>query len=640
MKTNLLVLLAICSLKVSAQTEIKKTITTKVDEVIVYIEGAQLTHYKQVSIEPGTTELKFTGLSPFIDAKTIKVKAVGKITVLSVNHQLNYLDPVKKTEEITLLGEKIKSMQDLIEIENARLEVLREEMDFLTTNKKISSSSNELTLSNLKETTEYYSGKISEIKLQEIKHRKNIENYTTDINRFQNQINTIQGTKEFPTGEIAVKVDAKTAASVNFTISYMVSNAGWYPSYDIRVNNINQPVELVYKANVHQDTKTDWTNVKIKFSSNEPVQSLVLPEIKNYLLAYNMLPPSYNNASGQVHGRVTDASYQPLPGVSILIKGTTIGTITDADGNFSITMPANASTLMFSYIGYLAQEVPVTSETVNVQLIEDIVGLEEVVVVGYGTSENSNLTGSVSGIDMQSIYGSSAGIQIRGISTQARTRPASSSIPLQTVQVKNKTSFEFEIATPYTILSDNRNYTINMCTNYLTAYYEYKCIPKITEAAFLLASITDFQQYNLLEGEANIFFENTFIGKSILDVRYLSDTLNISLGRDKNIVVKRSPVKDFVSRKIMSNKTREEKAWSISVKNNKSEAINLRLLDQVPVSLISDIKVDVAEISNEGTHTKETGLVEWKLSLKAFEQTEENLRYTVEYPKYQTVVVE
>ena len=70
-----------------------------------------------------------------------------------------------------------------------------------------------------------------------------------------------------------------------------------------------------------------------------------------------------------------------------------------------------------------------------------------------------------------------------------------------------------------------------MLINDIPADYQYKCIPKISEAAYLQAHITDFLQYNLLEGEANIFFEDTYIGKSILDVKYLSDTLTISLGK-------------------------------------------------------------------------------------------------------------
>jgi len=103
-----------------------------------------------------------------------------------------------------------------------------------------------------------------------------------------------------------------------------------------------------------------------------------------------------------VTGKVTDSDGQPLPGVSIVIKGTTQGTITNADGEYSITnIPADA-TLVFSFVGMKTQEIVVgTRANINVTLEEDVIGIEEVVAVGYGIQRKENLTGSIAQVSSE-----------------------------------------------------------------------------------------------------------------------------------------------------------------------------------------------------------------------------------------------
>ena len=114
---------------------------------------------------------------------------------------------------------------------------------------------------------------------------------------------------------------------------------------------------------------------------------------------------------------------------------------------------------------------------------------------------------------------------------------------------ENQTNLEFNITIPYDIPSDSKQYTINIQDFSLPATYEYYCAPKLDREAFLLARITGWENYNLLSGEINLFFEGTYVGKSHLNVRNTNDTLDLSLGRDKGIVVTRVKMKDFTEAK-------------------------------------------------------------------------------------------
>ncbi len=114
-------------------------------------------------------------------------------------------------------------------------------------------------------------------------------------------------------------------------------------------------------------------------------------------------------AQGQITGMVTDqADGMPLPGASVIVVGTTTGTITDFDGNYTLGDVSSDATLAFSYIGYLTQEVPVNGEsTINVALQEDAQQLDEVVLTGYATERKADLTGAITVVELGPVEGQS-----------------------------------------------------------------------------------------------------------------------------------------------------------------------------------------------------------------------------------------
>ena len=137
---------------------------------------------------------------------------------------------------------------------------------------------------------------------------------------------------------------------------------------------------------------------------------------------------------------------------------------------------------------------------------------------------------------------------------------------------------------------------------------------------------------SLLPGEANIFFEGTFTGKSYIDPNNIKDTLSLSLGRDKRIIVKREKLKEFTSRKFIGANQREQYAWEISVRNTKPETIKVTIEDQVPVSQNSQIEVTTVDLSG-AKYNKDTGKLSWDLQLQPNETKKVVLKYEVKYPK-------
>lgn len=622
MKNTIFLILSLFISTIYSQTISDKEIKTEVSEVTVFIQNAQVTRKTSQMVAKGISNLKFINLSPFIDAKSIQVRASGLVTVLSVNHQQNFIDKLEKQQEVIDLETKFNTIREKINLEQTYLSILKEEIAFLKENRDIGGKNQQVSVLNLKDASNFYGSKLTTLKLKEIERNKTLQELNKQQNDLRNQLNTLRGKKEFPNGEIVVKVDAKNTTKVIFELSYVVNNASWFPTYDIRAKNINEPVELVYKANVKQDTKVEWKNVKLKLSSAEPNISGVIPELQTYFLNYNSSPPIYGKRINQVTGTVFDSDRRPLPGVNVVVDGTTIGTSTDFDGKYNISIPNNATNLNYSFVGFQDQSLPIRSSVMNVYL-QEVAVLDEVVVTGYAEEDLAESRVP------RTLQKKSDAIKIRG----------ASSLAIPTVQIENQTSVDFEIKMPYTVKSDNKSYAVAIDSYNLPAFYQYYSVPKVDKTAFLTANITDWEKYNLLEGEANIFFEGTFVGKSLLDVRYASDTLQISLGRDKNVSVTREKIKDFTSKKFIGSKKEEARAWDIIVKNNKSQSINMVVYDQVPVSTLDEIKVEISKISGAKKNPT-TGELKWEFKLDPKKSKEFKLQYSVKYPKNRILIIE
>jgi len=625
MKKFSILFLLLTTLSIQAQEVIEKEIKSSIETVSVFIEGAQINRNASTEISSGISILKFTSLSPFIDAKSIQIKTNGDLYVLSVNFQKNYLTKEEKSIELSKLESQLEKLGSTIQLEKTHLSILSEELAFLQENRDIGGKNQEVTVSNLKEAAIFYAKKLTEIKLKEIERNEKLKKLNKETSKLLKQISTFRSKKEYPSGEVWVKIESKNVQKADFELNYLVENAGWFPSYDIRAKSITEPIELVYKANVHQDTKEDWKNVKISFSSGNPGTSGTAPELKPYFLNYNSLPPSYTKIFSAVSGRVVDEDNQGLPGAMIVIQGTTIGTTSDMDGNYSLSVPASGGQLVCSFIGFEDQEKFINQPYINFQMNPSVLMLEEVVVTAMGISRESKALGYAS--------------KIKNRGTSSRNNKKFDAAPPITMQVQNQTSFAFELEKPYSLKSDNKTQTVAMSIMEIDAHYQYFAIPKLEKDAFLKAYIIDWEKYNLMEGEANLFFEDTYVGKSVLDIRYAGDTLAISLGRDKNVQIKREMQKDYTDKQFIGNKKELTKSWTITIKNNKQQAIDLILLDQVPVPTLDEIEFKMLN-SSGAIMNLESGELKWKLKLQSMKTKLLDIKYSLKFPKGRRLILD
>jgi uncharacterized protein (TIGR02231 family) len=213
------------------------------------------------------------------------------------------------------------------------------------------------------------------------------------------------------------------------------------------------------------------------------------------------------------------------------------------------------------------------------------------------------------------------------------------SAPLPVTVSESTISFSFDVNVPQTILSDGKPEVVELQRLTVPATYSYAATPKLTTSAYLMGYITDWGEYNLLPGESNIYFSNTFTGKGFINTAELTDTLPVSLGADNNITIKREKRKDFTSQKLIGANKVETMSFLISVRNNKSQATTIKLRDQIPLSQNSDITVEPVELTG-GILNRVTGEVVWDLKVEPRQTKEIILTYSVKHPKDQKVILE
>lgn len=599
----------------------EKELRTNIKAVTVFLSGAQIFETGTITVPAGKSILKIRNLSPFLDDKSIQVKAEGDFTILSVNHSLNYLTELKKGNRIDSLTTLVDAVDRAVAHYQARLEVLSEKQSLLNANKNLGGQNSGATVAQLKVAMEFYEAEITRIKEEQIQVQRSIMLKTKEKTQLENQLRELNQQKSLPGSEVEIRISAEKSSSGSFDLTYLVANAGWFPKYDIRVDNVKSPLELTYKAEVFQNTGIDWKNVKLKFSNGTPNQSGVVPELTPWKLNFArntvfersipgmVVPGSIRNVSG----KVVDQSGQPLPGVSVTVQGSTIGTVTDAGGNYNLTLPNGARSLVASFVGYRSREVPINQPQITILLEEDVMALSEVMVVGYG------------------LQGKAPGVQPRAMKTAANI--------VSTTVVENQTTVEIEVETPYSIAANGEKLLVDLKKYEIKADYHYYAIPKLEKDVFLTARVTDWDQYNLLEGEANLYFEDAYVGRSVLDAKSLQDTLTISLGRDKSIVVEREKSEQFSRTRSIGSNTVETRGFKITIRNKKSQPIQLTLFDQIPVSVISDISVSATELSN-GKLTPETGKVSWDFTINPQQQKDITLQYEVKYPRKEKVILD
>jgi uncharacterized protein (TIGR02231 family) len=536
----------------------KEIVKSTLSEVTVYSQGAQLHHKANFNVKVGITEIIVEGISPYIDPRSIQVKATGNVVILDSKFSTYYPQPTSVSLDGNLLKTKkdIKLLEDSLKTLGFDMQEIQDEIDVLNATKNILSNNGVIrgqgkvndSLNLLKQAVDYYSLKMVELnkkllalnkkKQERTEKKRGMDERLQAYRNYENNgnYNTQENTKPIP--RVTITVSSKELVTGKLNLSYVVSNAGWTPYYDLRSEASTGKLSLTYKAQVYQNSGLDWNEVKLNISTNNPRANKTKPELNPWYIDYS----AYRQVS---------------------LKKTKMEFLSETN-----TIPQAAFNQGF---------------TLNEDIEKDAMTADQFTTV-----------------------------------------------------VHHLIAAEFKIDLPYNIKSNNEQHMVLIKQVDLDTKFKYYSVPKMDPGVYLVAQMTKLDDLQLVPAKANIYFDGSYIGETYIDPTTMDDTLNLSLGKDPNIVIKRTLLKKDCKEKIIGDKKERTFAYQFEVLNMKSSAIELVIQDQLPITQNADITIEATELSR-GKLNDVSGLIEWTINLKAKETKSYDFNYKVKHSKEQYI---
>jgi hypothetical protein len=665
MKTRILFLIALFGAFSSfSQKEIG--LLSDIKKVTVFFQGAQLEHYKSADLKAGKQEVVFQKLTDFIDPNSVQVKAKGNLTILSVRTRKNYEDLKMTDSEIEELNAKKKKLELKDQVLRDEYEILALDKNLLMHNRDLKGTDNGLKVSELKEAYTFMHTKLAEIGTRQTAIYNELDELTKEMNRIEQEIVSQRSKPVVNYSEIVVEIDVEEATKAEFFFSYISPRAAWKPYYDMRSDGIGKPVRLEAKALVSQTTGIAWNNVDLVLSTNDPYENSKEPTLNPWYLNYYNYPqqqqvyqrqiPQTDYSGEKLRGEVIDASTgEPLPFAKITFPSNpNVGAVTDFDGKFEIMVPKNERYVTASYVGYNSTQLSITAPYLKFFIQPQELTLEEVVVSSeyekYAPeSYDAVSVQSISRKDIQRIPSAgnrdlkkskSRSQEYMQATTTANGSVASNwSSNAATTVTKKDLRVEYAIQSKFSIPTDGIDHRVHISNYDLPASYEYHAAPKMDPSVYLAAQVSGWEKLNLLNGESNLYFDGTYIGKTFIDVNSTKDTLSFSLGKDNKIQIERKRIQEKSTNRTIGSRQKFEVTWEIKVKNNGGASIPIIIKDQFPISTDSDIKVKKGDYL-DGKLDEKTGILTWSFLLAPSQNKSLLFDYSVDYMHGKVLYIE
>jgi len=576
-------------------------VNSSLQSVMVYRSGAEMVHTARARLAQGNSELLIDDVSTTLDPASIRVSCNGSVTIMGVSFSKDYLQP----ETVSPL---VKKLQDSIEVlakEQERLNILtksdEQALELLNSNKNIGGSQNGVSAAELAKMMDYY-------RQQQISIRTELGGYADKAARLKasrenlkNQIAEEEAKNVKTSGRILLQLLSPQGGTYDFTVSYLTPEAHWEPAYDLKVTGSNDPLQLLYKARLVQSSGIDWKHVKLSLSTSMPSQGGNAPVLKARFLRFAeaLAYQGYynfsvaNTLSGRISGLAVDKDLAFRNKASI--RGA--AGIDDSVDALYVINGTEVSKDEFNLI-----------DPVSIQVVKVLKGDEATNLYG------SRAAAGVVVVTLKNGMGDYVGIS------------------------DNQLDVVFDIDIPYDIPSNGKEQGVELKEYKLPCTYQYYSAPVAEKETYMLGQMQGWEKLNLLPGEASIMVEGTYIGKSFIDPGSTQDTLSLTLGRDKRIVVTREKVNDFSSVKFLGSNKKEVFTYEITVRNNKKEKVQLLLKDQYPISTDKDIEDELLD-GGGATVNKDTGVLTWRVELAPGESRQYRISYSIKYPKDKTVNV-
>ena len=271
---------------VSAQKVEKQIIKTEVDEVKLFLTAGEMAHHEKITLKKGRNRLVFTGISAFADPQSIQFMGDGKYRLVSVSTEMDFLAAEQFNPEISVLKDSLEFLTDAHQNTQDILDSYLAEQAVLNTNKDLGGNGQNVTVAQIKEAGEFYRKRTLEINQSITKLKKEKRRLSETIETLRFQLVELNYNENQRSNQVVVLLDSDESKAIDASLKYLVSDCGWAATYDLSAIDINQKINLKYKAQVYNNTGNDWNSVTLTLSTGDPNLSASHPELSPWYLNY------------------------------------------------------------------------------------------------------------------------------------------------------------------------------------------------------------------------------------------------------------------------------------------------------------------------------------------------------------------
>lgn len=573
-------------------------LASTIEEVEVYRKNARVHRVAKTNVPAGSSNIILEDISSKLLINSVQVKIKNKQVALvaalpRMNYEEIFVEQKRSPQRISVISDSLILLARLkseLRVEQNSISSVRQLM--MNHNPLGSKKDSGYTVAQIKELMEFRQKELMKMDMVLLTLTEKQNNVGRTINRLTNELTKLQQKRAHSSGQLVLQVQADKATATDIEVSYVVAGAGWSPVYDLKSDGIGKPLNLVYKANVYQNTGYDWKQVKLSLSSSDPSMSHNRPILRPFKIG--MLAISVPDKSSVVNVK---------------------------KGNTYIQYQGTGNVILEQAFPYRGRYGITNITTRNVSsIVATTAGINQ---ADQGEAINSNGSRSTNNntyIDGVRVIG-----QVGKLGTSGK--PMTN---FDVADTEETSSINFDLDLLQNVPTDGQMHVVTIKKESIPVEYEYHIVPKLEKNAFLLAKVTEYGKYNLMPGTANIFFEDVYLGQSTLDPAIVTDTLLLSLGRDEQIGVKRERLKE--ERKKMGNNMREELTFELSIRNNKKVSIPITVLDQIPLSNHEKLEVQLLE-SSSARYYKPYGSLRWQQQVGVNKTVKLRYTYRVKYPK-------
>jgi hypothetical protein len=577
-------------------SEVPQVVPSELKSVTVYRSGAEMVHLSTAQLAQGSQELVIRNISNQIDINSVQVNCPSAVTIMGVEFSNNFLETAETSLRLKSLRDSAEKIQREAERITIQIQTTTDLLEVLKANRELKGSQTGLSVSELVKLMDYYKTKSTELQNELAAQKELLKKLNANLQKWRNQIWEEENLNTKKAGQMKLQLSVATSGRYDFTLSYITPNAHWSPFYDIRVQDIKSPLKLVYRAKINQTTGLDWKKVRLSLSTSLPSQWGQAPVLRTWFLSYiNPVHVMERSLSNRVQSMDSyKKEYKAageVPGIAL--RGTT-------------SLNKEQQPL------YIVNGVPMGASDFN----------------RLDPSSIKNIQ-TLRAEEAASIYGSRA-------SNGAVIVTLKDGLEDYVSVSDQELNVQFDIDLPYDVPTNGKEQTATLREYSVPALYKYYSVPRLDKDGYLLAEVNDWEKLNLMPGEANIIFEGTYVGKSFIDPAATTDTLNLTLGRDKRVVIKKEKLADFSSTKFLGSNKLQKLTYEISVKNNKKDTVRMLLKDQYPLSTNKEIEVELIDDGGADIN-RETGVLSWKLELAPGAVKKVRFAYSVKHPREKSV---